>query len=70
MSEKIIITTEEVEVSDLKGREKQIYDYAYKKGYNEAIDRNKEMWAMVITRCFLILLIAFLIFALFQIELR
>lgn len=66
--ETIIIQTEIVKVSDLQGREKQIYDYAYAKGYNEAIDRNKAIWAIVITRCFLILLIAGLIYALFKMD--
>lgn len=39
--EKIIITTEEISVDELKGRDKVIYDYAYLKGKAEAIDFNK-----------------------------
>lgn len=60
--ETIIIQTEVVKVSDLQGREKQIYDYAHAKGYNEALNRNKATWAIVITRCFLMALIAAFIF--------
>lgn len=35
MSEEIVIKTEIVKVSELQGREKQIYEYAYSKGYHE-----------------------------------
>lgn len=39
MSEEIVIKTETVKVGELQEREKQIYDYAYKKGYNEAKEK-------------------------------
>lgn len=43
MSEEIVITTESVKVEDLSGREKRIYDYAYKKGMDDAVtNRNRE----------------------------
>lgn len=45
----IIIKTEEVKISELEGREKQIYDYAYMKGYSEG-ER-----AMLVTRASAIL---------------
>lgn len=40
MAEEIIITTESVKVNELQGREKQIYEYAFKKGYDSALNKN------------------------------
>jgi len=36
MSEEIIIKTEIVKVEDLKGREKQIWEHGYQKGFKDA----------------------------------
>lgn len=58
----IIITTESVKVEELQGREKQIYDYAYKKGYdagkNRNLDRKKEIIFLLMLICVLLALTA------------
>lgn len=60
MSEEIIIKTESVKVSELEGREKQIYDYAYQKGYDSAVDINLERKSgnsvIIVLICFMALL--------------
>lgn len=48
----IIIATESIKVSDLKGREKQIYDYAYNAGYERA---NGNKWNLIALLCLIIL---------------
>lgn len=50
MTDKIIITTEEVRVNELEGRERTIYDYAYNKGHEDALDKNKNGIADAIVR--------------------
>jgi len=64
MSEKIIITTEEVEVDKLAGRDKQIFDFAYKKGFEEAVDYNKTAIVSTIGKVGVVLALGWLIFLL------
>ena len=40
--EEIVIKTETVKVEELQGREKQIYDYAYKKGVEDAKSQQED----------------------------
>lgn len=47
--ETIVIKTEEVKVSDLQGREKQIYDYAYARGRDDTIiGKRDRIWRAVV----------------------
>jgi ABC-type sugar transport system permease subunit len=67
MSEEIIIKTETIKISDLQGREKQIYDYAYKKVFNDAIDANlavKYSFAKALMFVVIIVIIALVAFKL------
>lgn len=32
--------SEEIKICDLKGREKQIFEYAYREGYGKGVDSN------------------------------
>lgn len=58
MSDEIVIKTETVNVSDLQGREKQIYEYAYRKGYGEAIDENKLGWYKLLFKILVVVIVA------------
>jgi hypothetical protein len=60
--ETIIIKTEEVKVSELEGRDKQIYDYAYDKGCKDTIDINKHIIARTISRASFFILFVIVLF--------
>lgn len=58
MSEEIItIKTEEVKVSELQGRDKAIYDYAFQKGYDKAVDFNKQGIVTTIARASMVIMV-------------
>lgn len=57
MSEEIIIKTETVKVDELEGRDKIIYDYAYQKGYDKAVDFNKHGVVTTIARASAVIMV-------------
>lgn len=42
--EEIVIKTEVIKVKEMDGRDKQIYDYAYKKGVSDEKTRHNSYW--------------------------